>query len=339
MSILAAHGVVSRKRRVGTIFHQMRLRADAPHVFVVGVPISSLTETGYSHTLNTFIRYHLRQAGCEDRTYVLRDDAPSSARHEFRKIDHYPWLPQDLREQRTDALLSVHRIEAGAGVPVCHLSDVPGGWCVLMNRSHLITAGSRLLRELGCRQLAVVYTPWHSEERYDLDRQLTHRAVTAAGCNPDQVDLILAKAIPAAANEVMESLCRNRAVKDRPDAIVVTDDHLASRLAQAMASMDWRPRLVVQTNQQLPLHYALPVIRFEFDVDEYARAAVDLMLAMLLDLSLPPQVRLVMPRLREEDLPQVNAKRLARAIRQYRLDEHAASRRMVRAQTAGCSRD
>ena len=333
MAILAMHGVVSRKRRVGTVFHGLHLRPDAPHVFVVGVLIASLAEAGFTHTLNALIRYHLRQRGCEDRTYVLRHDAPSSAKHEFVKIDDYPWLDRDLRDQRTDALLSVNRVEPRAGIPICHLNDVPGGWCVLLNRAHLITAGSRVLRELGCQRLAVMYTPFHSEDRYDLDRQATHRAIVTAGLNPDQTDLILTKA-RSSPDEAMEVLYRNRTVAERPDAVLITDDHLAANLTQAVAATDWRPRLVVQTNRQLPVGFALPVIRFEFDLDEYARKAAELMLDVLLNPSLQPEMRLVMPRLCEEDLLEVDAAGIARAIRQYRLDERAAHAQSSRKQPA-----
>src|SRR5699024_1088770 len=54
---------------------------------------------------------------------------------------------------------------------------------------------------------------------------------------------------------------------DRPDGLIIEDDYLAMGLTSALARYcDYRPMLAVCTTRQSPLAFALPVIRYETDI-------------------------------------------------------------------------
>jgi DNA-binding LacI/PurR family transcriptional regulator len=83
----------------------------------------------------------------------------------------------------------------------------------------------------------------------------------------------------------------------RPDGLVVVDDRIAMGLAATLVQTDYRPRMVVQTNLQAPLAFALPVVHFEVDADELATRSVNLLLSCLRNPSLWPRREWVKPRI------------------------------------------
>lgn len=66
------------------------------------------------------------------------------------------------------------------------------------------------------------------------------------------------------------------------DGILILNDVAASAYSMSLALAGRRPLLAVQTNRQLSLAYALPVIRYEFDVEALASTAVKLLLETIL---------------------------------------------------------
>jgi DNA-binding LacI/PurR family transcriptional regulator len=88
----------------------------------------------------------------------------------------------------------------------------------------------------------------------------------------------------------------------RPDGLIVIDDRIATGLTAALATADgdYRPEMVVQTNRQSPLAFALPVVHFEVDVDELARRAVRNLMQRLLNPKLPFKVDWIYPKMRTD---------------------------------------
>jgi hypothetical protein len=65
------------------------------------------------------------------------------------------------------------------------------------------------------------------------------------------------------------------------------------------AQPDYRPGLATLANKQLPQSWALPVIRFEVDLDEVAARAVGLLGEAMLNPDLPPRQEKVRARVAE----------------------------------------
>ena len=68
-------------------------------------------------------------------------------------------------------------------------------------------------------------------------------------------------------------------------------------LAATVAQTSYRPRLVVQTNLQAPLAFALPVLHFEVDAEELASRAAAMLLAHLRDPGRPLTREWLLPRI------------------------------------------
>lgn len=68
----------------------------------------------------------------------------------------------------------------------------------------------------------------------------------------------------------------------RYDGIAVMNDLAGVAWSIALARAGLSPVFAVQTNRQLPQSYALPVIRYEFDIQELTRDAVDQLLQCIL---------------------------------------------------------
>ncbi len=103
-----------------------------------------------------------------------------------------------------------------------------------------------------------------------------------------EVEAVAGEAVPLVAGRGLEGGVQAarellaRPVDRRPDGLVVMDDWIAHGLTALLRQeSDYRPLLVVQTSRQVPLGFALPVVRCEVDIDDIARRAVDLCLAGL----------------------------------------------------------
>jgi DNA-binding LacI/PurR family transcriptional regulator len=89
--------------------------------------------------------------------------------------------------------------------------------------------------------------------------------------------------------EVARALLQRPAAQ-RPEALIFADDFAAAGAAQTLAAQpDYRPGLASMANKQLPQSWALPVIRFEVDLDEVAERVVGMLAEAMLNPDLPPR--------------------------------------------------
>ena len=88
---------------------------------------------------------------------------------------------------------------------------------------------------------------------------------------------------------------------DRPDALIISDDHIALGLAQVLSlESDYAPSMAVLTHQAAPLIFALPVLHFDLEDVRLASVAVTILLERLRYPDLPDRVEWIAPRLVDE---------------------------------------
>lgn len=86
---------------------------------------------------------------------------------------------------------------------------------------------------------------------------------------------------------------------EKPDAMIVSDDIVAKGVAQAILQLriEVPSELLVVTlaNHKSGVFYPIPIRQIEFDLDELARLAGELMLEVMEDVDLPPRELLLQP--------------------------------------------
>jgi len=102
----------------------------------------------------------------------------------------------------------------------------------------------------------------------------------------------------ASGREAADMLLRIAAA-DRPDGLIISEDHVAAGLCERLGEGDdYRPVIAAMTNRQLPLTYALPVLCFENDIELLAAEAVKAVKDRLLDPGAAESMKLIPPKLR-----------------------------------------
>lgn len=293
MKHLVAEGIFARKTGVGTTVEDLSpLDTMRWSVGVLGLDPDGAAGAFYLD-LHQRLLVRLCGRGCRCAAYLRKEHwqwPPGS-------VDFYG-LAEDLEEGYLDALVvetpfapeDRHRA-ALRDIPVCHVGtwlDAPCG--AVIDRRGIAGQAARMLADRGCRAPALI-----SGEHCLLESARQG----AAGLAVRQYDL--PQDIHSVA--VGGTLAREILAEDeeaRPDGLIIFDDHVAMGLTGVLAQTgSYRPHLAIQTNEQLPLVFSLPALRFIIDSDELVDRAAQQLRERLVDPSTPERVDWVSARLEE----------------------------------------
>ncbi len=294
MRTLVDAGVLHRKSKAGTVVAD--LSATVPNLWSVAIlvpPAQEMIEVPFFAQLMHFLQSHFRQVRHDCRVY------PSQGpwRHDLGRLDDFPGLSEQVQASHVDAVLTTFHGDTAVWnwarerqIPVCHVwwyERAPLG--VIIDQKPMVTAAARRLAGEGCGRLAVVSQspPGRGGRRFADGFEEALRAL------PVRSGGILHAGPGAAAGYALAEQLIARAAEERPDGLIVIDDRIAMGLTAGLAARsDYRPRIAVHANRQAPLYYALPVIRFEIDIEQLAAMAVHLLAQRLLTPDLPDRLDL-----------------------------------------------
>jgi DNA-binding LacI/PurR family transcriptional regulator len=231
------------------------------------------------------LQVRLQAAGATPRLFIV-DDNPPDRGVGFR---HLPGLPEACAGGQLDGFITSLRIDAedwqgwhARGLEMVHVGAweaAPAG--VVIEQGRMVTEAVGLLRERGCNRLAVV-GPGPHQPGFDHYWHAFRQVCGEAGMDDGFARELHGGLGPAGGWRVADQLL-NMPERERPDGLIVMDDRIATGLTAVLAPAcaAYCPQIVVQTNLQAPLAFALPALHYEVDVEKLARCAVDMLMARL----------------------------------------------------------
>lgn len=304
MRLLAGAGVLTRKKKAGTVVDNPD--AVVRGLWTVGLAFSAdaICNIPFFSQLLGALQSQVAQAECRCRFY-LGTAVVSGPRF----FSHFPLLEDDLADGRLDAVIVPAEIEqsswdkflAGGGVPVYVGSCDRQRCAVLIEQKTMVLQAVAQLARQGCRRPAIA-TYAYPHPGYDHYWDGLQSSLAKAGLPPVMEPPCNSGWMRGAAGgRRMAADLLARPPEQRPDGLVVLDDWLAMGLAAALREAGgYTPKVVVQCNKQAPLAFALPVIRFQVDVEELAARAVALMLERLNAPARPERILWLQPLLAED---------------------------------------
>lgn len=311
MALLVQAGTINRKSKVGTSVVDL----DRPlnGLWSLALPSFSARQTAevpFLAQLLQSLQARLRQAGHRCHVYALSPDGHV----ELPSLDMFAGLEGDVRSGLVDAVLTTLPTDRHAwawarkfDLPLCHTWWWEAASCgVIIDQKPMVAQAAQLLVDQGCRRLAVVSAEAPRKGFQRFWEGFTEAAKSLAG---------RFEPLPAM-HEGQGVLCGQKIAErllalpdgSRPDGLIAVDDRVALGLTTTLVSAgNYRPKLVVQTNRQAPLSFALPVFRFEVDIEQLAASAVAQLLQRLANPTLPPRLEMIEPRfagLHEHENPQ-----------------------------------
>lgn len=282
MAKLVEIGLLSRKTRVGTIV--VDLSAMDQIIWSVGLATFAAADHGpsafFSDLHHRFL-VALHRTNCDCTTYLR-----GFGEYPCHKMSNFAGLEQDVEAGHLDGLLTLMNLAPedwqcieSKNVPVCYTgtwSGAPTG--VLIDLPSFEREALSILETRGCRR------------------------VTLAGCSMDDISNATGFAeafyvVPGISGGQLAAMSiLERPIDQRPDGIVLEDDYSAMGLTSVFAEAgDYRPRTVVMTNKQLPLVFALPIIRFDLESDMLVERAVKMFKSSVLGHPLAGRIEKVAP--------------------------------------------
>lgn len=310
MQLLTDHGLITRQRKVGTVI--VDPERPVHDLWRIGIaPVHAITsETFYAQLLN-LVQIHLQAAGARVTLFLM----PSGAhRNQGFKLTHWTRLAEACEAGQLDGLIAIAMIDGEdweyhrrRGLEIAHAGSwelAPAG--AVIDQSRMVRESVRLLHERGCRRIGMVAQgpPCQGYERFWTGLRAGAAAVGLAEPN---VRGWYGGLGAAGGWRVGEQLLAVPAA-ERPDGLVIAEDRLANGLTAALVGGDsrYRPQIVVQTNRQAPLAFALPVIHFDVDLDELARRAVTNLMRRVRGQATALEREWVYPRLASDQSQQLN---------------------------------
>jgi DNA-binding LacI/PurR family transcriptional regulator len=311
MRMLEAQGVVERRKKYGT-----RLLRGAPAervpwtIALCGAPVSERYGGLSASVWRQYMHTLLQQAGCQVRLY---DGIHRPRLH--HELSEFGAFVEDMEGGEIDGAIVPARLMTCEyerlminGVVECTVrsacSAEESG--LVMDQGPMIRQGVELFAGEGRERIAMVMpgAPWIPEKPYF---EKTFRE--AMGHFPQSTGLEFKVGGKVGGGMEMGERLLAMRPEDRPDALIcLQDDYVTLGIAHVLhLDPGYRPGIVTITNRQSPLPFPLPVYRFELDLMDAARQAVDYLLA---GLHAPDQKRpaqRIVPRLNEaeaSELPQ-----------------------------------
>lgn len=293
MHEMTSLGVLGRRPRRGTLIRS--LTAMPPLVWSVGlatIPAAASGPGSFFSYLSVSLQAEIARRRWRCMTYY-------NFSRGSRPLQQFDPLLDDLDAGLIDGVLCLtvlskrdwEQVRSHQAV-ACHCSFDEATPCgVIVDEGHIAREGGKLLIERGCRSLAVATPVSPPKERHRAWQGLADAITGAgvAGCSGEWLGgYVTAESGQRLADELLD-----RPAHLRPHGLIVLDDYLAATLTSRLAAAgdEYRPQLVVRTNQQIPLTYALPIVPFELDIHELASVTIDYLEACLNHPDQPEPVR------------------------------------------------
>lgn len=288
MAILVERGVLSRKRRVGTVVEDAE--AAIPGLWTVGFAYApeDLGPIPFTTLLSALVQSRLVQRGFSLQVFPRA----GHVLHQGDRLDRFGVLPHSIADGAVDGLATTAEFDpAGrgacraAGVPVVHIGAshrMPTA--SLFDRSQWLNEALAWLRGRGARRIHLVCnfrpdqdgSPWWP----DLATRLGGDPIVHTRGNGHEAGMAVADDLLALAPA------------KRPDGLIVNDDRIASGLTLRLALAGaWRPPVAVQTCRQVPQPYGWEVAAWSSDLDSLVSTGIDLLAARILDGGLADEQR------------------------------------------------
>ncbi len=283
MRVLVANGILTRKPKVGTVVvdPDRNIRG----LWKIGVVILPATSSQpYYGELFHRVQTHLQDAGCITSVYHRNESRFPGYKAKF---EHFDYLLEDLERRPLDGILDLASLDGEdwqgrirAGLAMVHAGAWEGAPVgVVIEHGRMVQQAVHALTDRGCRRMAVVsiggYGPGY--DRFWIGFETGMKEV-GLSVRPEMS--IHGGEGPIGGRNVAEKLLAIPR-EARPDGLIVMDDRVAMGLAASLVQTDYRPRMVVQTNLQAPLAFALPVVHCEVDIEELATRAVNMLFSHL----------------------------------------------------------
>ncbi len=311
MGQLMRAGVITRKSKVGTVVAD--LSRPLPNLWSVALPsfpAELVGEVPFLAQLLQFLQSGIRQAGHRCHVYAME----RSRNVDSPVLADFSGLEQDILAGAVDAVLTTLTTDARHwawakqhNLPLCHTWWWEAAPCgVVIDQKPMVMQAAALLADQGCRRLALIAAEPPRKGFGRFWEGFTEAATALAG-RIETLPLLQEGQGVLSGQKIAQRLLAMPAAS-RPDGLIAVDDRVTLGLTTTLVSAgDYRPKIVVQANRQAPLSFALPVFRFEVDIEQLASAAVNLLLERLPNPSLPPRLEFVAPRfagLHEHENPQ-----------------------------------
>jgi DNA-binding LacI/PurR family transcriptional regulator len=311
MGQLMHAGIITRKSKVGTVVAD--LGRPLPNLWSVALPsfpAEVVGEVPFLAQLLQFLQSGVRQAGHRCHVYPMG----GRGNVESPSLTDFSGLEQDILSGAVDAVLTTLATDerhwtwaSRHNLPLCHTWWWETAACgVVIDQKPMVMQAASLLADQGCRRLALVAAEPPREGFSRFWEGFTEAAAGLAG-RIETLPLLHEGQGVLSGQRIAQRLL-SMPSGARPDGLIAVDDRVTLGLTTTLVSAgDYRPKIVVQTNRQAPLSFALPVFRFEVDIEQIATAAVNQLQQRLPNPSLPPRLEFIPPRfagLHEHENPQ-----------------------------------
>lgn len=298
MKWLVEEGILSRRQRLGTVVAQPYPSHPRRAFWQVGIVAPPLTSSYFISVLIHCIHRHLGLRGFSDRTYMLSVNAAPSCEVTERHPEDFSGLVDDLENGVLNALITPARLVTDK-VPVCGAASQHGHFGVTIDHRLFAREAVEELRAAGHRCIVAAVSHPQDSFGHEFTRGV-NEVRQDLGLGQELESVICSSGIEHGHRLARELLARPRS--RRVDAVIIKDDITAQACANVLASEGGSQiAMAVQTNLQIPISFAMPVLRFALDVDELAEKSVDVLLEKLLRPSRTPRSLSVAARLLAPD--------------------------------------
>jgi hypothetical protein len=292
MNLLVESGMIQRKRRLGTVV--VDPDAIPAGLWRIALALGILDNSPWCRfetILSRYLQEKIQRAGCQMRFYILNYDKFAVVPHE---LADFGLLEPDIASGKLDAIISPAFFSLNAysvceehGVPLCNT----GGWKEIPMRvefdlDDLLQRAFKILKTSGRNRIAVIYDHVSCP---DIGELVKSQSVTG-GIGNDLDIRTIHGAENVDANGIAAGILKQDPSR-RPEGLIILNDMLAQTLAALLSGTDYAPDIIVQTNKEIPLFYAMPVTRLELGIEELAEASVKMVLEKVTCLSLPVEMQ------------------------------------------------
>lgn len=301
LKILASCGMIHRRNKSGTSVENPD--TVVPGLWRVGMPMN-LGTGGFYDQMMLHLHIRARQHGVVLTPFLRTVDSENKstdiAFHDFDGLQA-AHAAGSLDGVMTQSILDAEDWEARMqeGFAMAHAGaweDAPAG--VVICQKSLVESAVAYFAEQGCRHPGLVGGSVNSEGSTPFPAAFA-KTFEDAGYRSASVCCTAWTTSPFGGQCAAEYLLA-LPPRERPDSLVVLNDHIGAGLAAALVSTSYRPRLVVQTNRQAPLAFAYPVIHCEVNVEALANRAMDNLAFRLRNRSLPLTREWLLPEMQAE---------------------------------------
>lgn len=299
MSVLSSCGVLSRKDRSGTVVENPD--AVIPGLWRVGIVLN--IDRGFYSQMLVYLHTALNAVGAATTIYIRKSDREKKSHAVFADFDG---LNDAIDDGCLDGIVTQSSIGGNWSSPErSHVAiEHAGAWeqtpsGAVIDMAHTVETAYGHLISRECRNIGLVSSTVHKS---DSPRLFDRIAKTRREAECDQLRFSTWTQDVNNENyhetgQVIATQLLALSPDKRPDGLMVLNDNIAAVLTAVFVNTPYRPKMVVQTNRQVPIMFPMPMTACEVDVEELAKIAVRRTLARMCNPSLPMLVEWCRPRL------------------------------------------